>query len=175
MESLKYPIGKFVSPGNISLEDRQKWINSIGSLPERLKNAVNSWDEEKFNTPYRPGGWTVRQLIHHLADSHMNSIIRFKLGLSEENPKIKTYKQDAWANQYDVSGLPASVSLELLDALHQRFTHLLQHMSDDDYQKTIYHPEMNKSISLEKLLALYAWHSEHHLAHILNLKKEKAW
>ncbi len=175
MKDPRYPIGPFVAPEEISKQDRDNWIQSISRLPAALKEAVHSWNDEQLNTPYREGGWTVKSLLHHIADSHMNSIIRFKLGLTENNPRIKTYDQDGWSELYDSKQIDPSVSLSLLEAIHTRFVCLLKNMTDEEFRRTIFHPEMNKSISLEKMLALYGWHSEHHLAQILELKKEKKW
>ena len=171
MEILKYPIGQFNLPETIDKSKRNEWIKSIERLPESLKTAAEGWSDEQFNTPYREGSWTVKQLIHHIADSHMNSLIRFKWGLTEDSPTIKTYDQSAWANLQDVRILDAKVSLDLISALHLRFVALLKNMSLEDFSRTIFHPEMKKHISLEQLLALYGWHSEHHLAQILQLKK----
>lgn len=175
MQNLQYPIGPFIAPNTASQEDRNNWIESIETLPDRIEHAINNWSDEQLDTPYRPGGWTVKKLIHHIADSHMNSLIRFKLGLTETNPTIKPYLQDKWSELSDSTHLSPDVSLALLKSLHQRLTTLLKHMDDNDFEKTIYHPEMQKTMTLEKLLAMYAWHSNHHLAHITNLKAHKGW
>ena len=175
LEQLKYPIGRFEAPETITSEDRKKWISSIQKLPQELLAMTESWNVGQWKTPYRPGGWTAQQLVHHIADSHMNSIIRFKLGITENNPTIKPYDQDAWAHMHDVAELPASVSLQIIDGVHQRFVYVLNNMSDDDFKRTIFHPEMNKTISLEKMLALYGWHSDHHYMHLKNLKKSRSW
>jgi uncharacterized damage-inducible protein DinB len=175
LEFLKYPIGKFVMPKTNTKSQRSAWINAIKVLPLSLRNEIATWSAEQFNTPYREGGWTVKQLIHHIADSHMNSIIRFKLGLTEDNPTIKPYDQDKWVDLADVKELDASVSLGIIDGVHLRLVCLLNNMTDADFKKTIFHPEMKKSLSLGNLLALYGWHSAHHLAHITELKKRNNW
>ncbi len=175
MEILKYPVGQFNMPDSIDESKRNTWIISIEQLPERLKSATMGWTTEQFDTPYRQGSWTVKQLIHHIADSHMNSLIRFKWGLTEDSPTIKAYDQDAWGKLSDVRILEARVSMDLISALHHRFVALLKNMSREDYKRTIFHPEKKQLMSLEQLLALYGWHSEHHLAQILQLKQQKSW
>jgi len=175
LEKLKFPIGRFVKPETTTAEQRASWIEAIRKLPGDLEAMTETWNVGQWKTPYRPEGWTAHQLVHHIADSHMNSLIRFKLGLTEDNPTIKPYDQAAWANMEDVSALPANVSLQIINGVHQRFVHVLQNMSDDDFKRTIFHPEMNKSIALDKMLALYGWHSEHHYMHLKNLKKSRAW
>lgn len=175
LEFLKYPLGRFKSPDKITSDDRRQWIKSIETLPASLKRLTESWNNNQWNTPYRPGGWTARQLIFHISDSHMNSLLRFKLGLTEDCPTIKPYDQDAWVNMSDVSQLSPHVSLELIDGIHQRFSNVLNNMSNDDFHRDIFHPELNKKMSLEKMLALYGWHSEHHLAHLKNLSKTQGW
>lgn len=175
MEILKYPIGKFEVPHEITGEEIEDWIKTLEVFPSKLKDCINAWSKEQLDTPYREGGWTVRQLIHHISDSHMNAMIRFKLGLTENNPKIKTYDQDGWSKLTDYSELDASVSIDLIEGVHTRLCSVLRGLKDNDLKRTIFHPEMNKSLSLEKILALYAWHSRHHLAQIEQLKKAKAW
>jgi len=175
MEILKYPIGKFEAPKNITAQQLEDWIKTLEDFPAALTACVNGWTVEQLDTPYREGGWTVRQLIHHIGDSHINAMIRFKLGLTENNPKIKAYDQDAWSELSDYRALDASVSLSLIELVHIRLCSVLRGLEEADLKRTIFHPEMNKSLSLEKLLALYAWHSRHHLAQIIQLKKAKAW
>ena len=175
MKSDRYPIGPFVAPNEVNDNDIQEWIETIEKLPGQLSAAVNGWTEEQLSTPYREGGWTVKQLIHHVSDSHMNSLMRFKLGLTENNPTIKTYDQDGWSGLPDYENLPVEVSLSLLKSIHLKMVSLFRNMNNEDFQRTIFHPEMNKSISLAKLLALYNWHSRHHLAHIIKLKESKSW
>ena len=173
LESLKYPVGRFKSPESINPADRTEWIQALKTLPNDIKTVINSWNEDQINTAYRPEGWTVSQLIHHIADSHINSIVRFKLGLTEDNPTIKPYAQAKWAELSDVKQLSHEISLSILDGVHKRFVCLLENMTDEDYERTIFHPEMNVTMSLHALLAMYGWHSKHHLAHITELAKRK--
>ena len=175
LEKLKYPRGRFSYPETSSIDDRSIWIHSIETLPSKISEVTNGFSETQWNTPYRPEGWTVKQLVHHIADSHMNSFVRFKLGLTEDNPTIKPYRQDAWVRMQDVEQLPAKISLNILENLHMRFTLVLKNMTEEDFARTIYHPEMEKSLSLAAMLALYGWHSEHHLAHITNLIERENW
>ncbi|MGM9987257.1 MAG: YfiT family bacillithiol transferase [Bacillaceae bacterium] len=163
--SKQYPIGKFVVPTTFVEENIQGWIKEIASLPERLQKVLVNMTEQEYDTPYRENGWTVKQVVHHLADSHMNAFIRCKLALTEENPTIKPYFEGEWANLADVEGDVTS-SMQILTGLHHRWTRLLQSMSKEDFKKTFYHPEMKVSISLYTLLALYVWHGNHHLGHI---------
>lgn len=173
-QDLRYPVGKFVWPEAVSAQDRTRYIETIASTPARLREAVAGLTEEQLNTPYREGGWTVRQVVHHVPESHMNSYIRFKLALTEEEPVIKPYDEAAWARLSDVAAAPIEVSLALLDSLHTRWVILLRGMSDADWQRQFRHPEIGV-ISLEKNLALYAWHGKHHVAHITGLRARKGW
>lgn len=175
MEILKYPIGRFEPPSNINPETRAEWIETLEQFPSKLSQSVDSWTDSQFNTPYREGGWSVKELIHHISDSHMNAMRRFKLGLTENNPKIKTYDQDAWSSLADYQQLDASVSISIIEGIHKRLCCVLKSLGDVEFKRTIFHPEMNKSLTLEKLLALYAWHSKHHLAQIEQLKETKTW
>lgn len=174
IEQFKYPIGKFQKPEIIQKETLQSAIVEIEFLPKLLKKAVNHLSELQIDTAYRPGGWTIRQLIHHLADSHMNAFTRFKLALTETNPTIKPYMEADWAKLPDYS-LSISVSLQLLDALHLRWSFLLQKMSDLDFEKTYLHPEKGINQELSEITLLYAWHGNHHLAHIVQLCLRKNW
>jgi uncharacterized damage-inducible protein DinB len=174
IEHLKYPIGKFQKPETISSSAIQSAIKEIESLPELLHHAVDLLSEAQLNTPYRPGGWTVAQLIHHLADSHMNAFIRFKLALTEHNPTIKPYLEAEWAKLPDCS-LPVSTSLKLLEALHLKWSTLLQNMSETDFQRTYLHPEKGTNQPLSEITLLYKWHGTHHLAQIQNLRLRENW
>jgi uncharacterized damage-inducible protein DinB len=171
----RYPIGRYHWDKEITEVDRQKWIAEIAALPERLQAAVTGLSDEQLDTPYRKGGWTIRQVVHHLADSHMNSLIRFKLALTENNPTIRPYYEDRWAELSDSRTLPVEPSLMLLTGLHSRWTTLLLSLSPDDYARTFYHPESEKSIRLDYNLGLYAWHGNHHLAHIVGLCEREGW
>lgn len=173
-EQLKFPVGRFKAPQQISAEDLDNYIGILEAFPVLLRTAVKGWSSRRLDTPYRPGGWTVRQLVHHVADSHFNAYVRFKLALTEDAPVIKPYEQDGWANLPD-SQLPVAPSLSILDGVHQRWTHLLRQMPEGGWNRTFLHPEGNKVYSLGLAAALYAWHSRHHLQHILNLKEEKGW
>ena len=147
----------------------------ITFLPQHLENAILNLDESQINTPYRPEGWTVKQLVHHVADSHMNAYIRFKLGLTELNPAIKTYDEGAWANLSDTQNLPVNISLTLLHALHARWVEVLKGISTENWNRTVYHPEQKKEITLWHLLGMYAWHGKHHVAHVTALRERMKW
>lgn len=173
IEKLKFPIGKY-SPGEIKLEQITEWIEDIANLPKQLEEVLVNIDEEGLTYTYRPHGWNIRQLVHHLADSHMNSIIRFKLALTEDNPTIKPYLEDKWAAMHDVKEVPIEASLQILRGVHARLTSLLKDMNIKEFNRTFTHPESGKSIDLAYNLGMYAWHGRHHLAHIksaLTLKK----
>ena len=165
--NMKYPIGTFQFDGEITSSVTRVWINEIEDLPRLLRDTVKNLDNEQLDTPYRSGGWTVRQVIHHLADSHMNAYVRFKLALTEENPVIKPYDETKWAELSDYS-LPIETSLLLLEALHQRWTHLLHSLTPADLEKTFIHPDSGK-VSVGENIGIYAWHGKHHLAHITSL------
>ena len=165
---LQYPVGKFHWSGAITPAGRNPLIDEIESAPAQSRAAVAGMTEAQLDTPYRPGGWTVRQVVHHVPDSHMNSYVRFKLALTETDPAIKAYDQDSWSVLPD-SKAPVEVSLNLLDALHRRWVLLLRSMSDADFKRTFVHSELG-SISLDRTLALYAWHGRHHTGHILSVK-----
>jgi uncharacterized damage-inducible protein DinB len=173
-EDLRYPIGEFDRNYETSPAARQERIKTIAELPKRVMEAVAGLSEAQMETPYRPGGWTVRQTVHHLADSHANSLIRFKLALTEdEPPTIRPYYEDRWA-ELDDSRLPVDVSLKMLEALHTRWLTLLNSMSEFDFQKMFIHPETGEW-TLDGALALYAWHSLHHTAHIMSLREREGW
>ncbi len=175
LEQWKYPIGRFQSPKTFTPQLLKKWIDQIDLLPTKLSEVVRDWSDEQLDTPYRPGGWTVRQLIHHIADSHLNSYLRFKWALTEDNPTIKPYDEKAWAKETEASTAPVGVSLDLLAALHRRWVLVMKNLSDPDLERCYIHPEMGTAIPLNVNVAHYAWHSEHHLAQIIKLKKSKNW
>ncbi|MBC7886686.1 MAG: putative metal-dependent hydrolase [Ferruginibacter sp.] len=174
MEDLRYPIGKYI-PVPFSEKQLQDWLTDISFLPRHLENAIINLDESQLNTPYRPEGWTVKQLVHHVADSHMNAYIRFKLGLTEVNPTIKPYDQDAWVNLADTQNLPVNISLTILHALHLRWIEILKAISTTDWNRTVFHPEHKKEITLWHLLGMYAWHGKHHVAHVTALRERMKW
>lgn len=171
---LRYPVGRYRAPKAIDAEQRNIWIGEIEVLPEKLKQAISGLTEAQLNTPYRPGGWTVRQVVHHLPDSHLNSYTRFRLALTEDTPAIKPYNEAAWAELADAKSAPTAPSLELLAGLHARWTRLLASLSDAEYARTFRHPEHGE-IRLDWTLGLYAWHCAHHLAHIVNLRQRENW
>ena len=175
MEDLRYPIGKFDwSQGANSAEERKRLIDSVAEMPERLKQAVTGLNGKQLDTPYREGGWTVRQVVHHLADSHMSAYLRYKLGLTEDNPAIQPFKEAAWAELADSRATPVDVSLALVDNLHARWVVLLRSLKAADWERTMTHPQAGL-LSLDKLLGLYAWHGAHHVAHITELRKRNHW
>ncbi len=171
---LRYPIGKFNKKIVVTELMINELISDIESLPALLLTAVFDLTPEQLDTRYRPEGWTIRQVIHHLPDSHLQAYVRFKLALTEENPAIKTYQEHLWAELKDTFETPVEVSLNLLDFLHKRWTILLKSLSPQQFDKTFYHPEW-ENISLRTTLALYAWHGKHHLAHITSLKERMGW
>lgn len=174
LELLKYPIGKYSWPEQILTEQLHGWMREISDLPEKLEALVEGFTEEQFNTPYRPEGWTVRQVIHHLVDSHINSFVRYKWTLTEDTPVIKAYHEDLWAQLPDYEA-PASVSLVLLKALHIRWSILLQALTEEQLSRAFIHPETGRRINLRSLTGMYAWHSRHHYAHIEHLAIRKGW
>ena len=170
----RYPIGKFDHNITVTKEMRSDFIKTIETLPSWLSKEVENLSQQQLDTPYRDGGWTIRQVVHHLPDSHINSYVRFKLALTEDNPAIKTYEEHLWAELPDTFRTPIDVSLNLLESLHARWAILLRSLTDEQFEKTFQHPEWGK-ITLSKTLVLYAWHSKHHLAHITELKKKMGW
>jgi hypothetical protein len=175
MEDLRYPIGKFDrSKGPNSAEERKQLIETMAEMPELLKQAVTGLNGKQLDTPYREGGWTVRQVVHHLADSHMNAYCRYKLALTEDNPVIKPYDEAAWAELADSRVTPIDVSLALVDNLHARCVVLLRTLKPADWEKKLTHPEAGE-LSLDTMLSMYAWHGKHHVAHITGLRKRSQW
>jgi uncharacterized damage-inducible protein DinB len=169
----KYPIGTFQFDGEITDRVTHDWIKEIEDLPRLLRDAVKDLNNEQIDTPYRSGSWTVRQVIHHLADSHMNAYVRFRLALTEVNPIIKTYDETKWAELNDYE-LPIDISLSLLEALHVRWTNFLRSLTPTDMEKTFIHPDSGE-ISVGKNIGIYAWHGRHHLAHITSLCSRNGW
>lgn len=169
----RYPIGQY-EPQPYSEKIRERWLADIKYLPQLLENAILNLDEAQLQTPYRDGGWTVQQVTHHVADSHINAYCRFKLGLTENNPTIKPYDEASWANLTDIQ-LPINISITLLYALHTRLYELLSHFKVEEWNKTVLHPEHNKTMTLWYLLGSYAWHGKHHVAHITELREKMNW
>ena len=174
MEALSYPIGKFSFPGSASSHQREQWISEIAEAPAKMRAAVAGLTPERFDTPYRPGGWSVRQVVHHVPDSHMNAYVRFKLALTEDEPTIKPYEEAAWAELADSASTPVDVSLTLLETLHDRWVRLLRSMTEADFARKFRHPQLGV-VPLDKNLALYAWHGKHHVAHITSLRQRMGW
>ncbi len=175
IETLKYPIGKFEIQESMDQESRAEMISVIKSFPQKLTTVVMELNEEQLDTPYRPDGWTVRQVVHHSADSHVNSYIRFRWALTEDTPTIKAYDEKEWAELPDAKSAPIKFSLNLLKAIHARWTLLLERMSEEDYARQLAHPDWKENASLDVMLQLYSWHCSHHLAHITSLITRKGW
>ena len=174
MADARYPIGKFSFEGPLRDDQRIEFLEDIEQAPARLKAAVKGLTAQQLDTPYRDGGWTVRQVVHHLPDSHVNAYVRFKLALTEDQPTIKPYLEDRWAELQDTQATPLKVSLTLLDSLHARWVRLLRSLKPEDWKRSFRHPELG-IVSLEKNLALYSWHGQHHVAHITELRKRMGW
>ena len=170
----RYPIGKFHFEGPPSEAQRASLINDIEQAPAALRAAVKGLTPDQLETPYREDGWTVRQVAHHVPDSHMNAYVRFKLALTEDVPTIKPYAEDRWAQLTDTQSTPVEVSLALLESLHSRWVNLLRYLRSEDWKRTFRHPELGL-VTLEKNLALYAWHGRHHIAHVSELRKRMGW
>lgn len=172
---LRYPIGEY-APKPFSIPQKVEWLADLKFLPLQLEHAILNLDEKQLHTPYREGGWTVHQLVHHIADSHINAYCRFKLALTEDNPVIKPYEEKLWAEMNDVHKLPVNISITLLHALHARWYEALKYVADNDWNnRTIFHPEHKKTIRLWTLLGMYAWHGKHHVAHITSLRERMNW
>jgi uncharacterized damage-inducible protein DinB len=172
---LRYPIGTY-EPKPFSIDQKVEWMADIKFLPLQLENAVLNLDEKQLQTPYREGGWTLQQVVHHVADSHMNAYCRFKLALTEENPTVKPYDEKRWAEFNDVFKLPINISLTLLHALHLRWYETLKYVTDEEWNnRTVFHPEHKKTMRLWYLLGMYAWHGKHHVAHITSLRERMGW
>ncbi len=170
----RYPIGGFEKPPEYTDASRREAIDAIAAMPVNLRAALSGLGAKELDTPYRPDGWTVRQLVHHLADSHMNAFIRFKLAMTENNPTIKAYNEAVWAETPDVRDLPAEVSTPIIESVHQRWVALLHAMKPTDFARTLQHPERG-SMTLDDMLALYGWHSRHHVAHVTSLRQRNGW
>ena len=174
MADLRYPIGDFQFSGKFTNEDRKRAIRVIEETPAKLRAAVKGLKEKQLDTAYRPGGWTVREVVHHVPDSHLNAYIRFKLALTEDVPTIKTYDEQKWAKLEDSKSTPIETSLTLLESLHGRMTILLKSLKPSDFARKFNHPERGP-MTVDSLLALYAWHGPHHVAHITELRKREGW
>jgi uncharacterized damage-inducible protein DinB len=166
MKDPRYPIGPFEAPASISPQDRTRLIGNLATAPAKLRAAVRGLSDEKLDTPYREGGWTVRQVIHHVPESHMNAYIRFKLALTETDPVVKPYDEAAWAKLPDIPAASIEASLSLLENLHERWVVLLRALREDDWKKRYIHPAQGRAVPLDEVLALYSWHGDHHIAHV---------
>ncbi|MHA4810278.1 YfiT family bacillithiol transferase [Flavitalea flava] len=171
---LRYPIGKF-EPQPFSEKQKEVWLNDIKFLPQLLENTILNLDEAQLQTPYREGGWTVHQVVHHVADSHINAYCRFKLGLTEDHPTIRTYEEKLWAELDDVKSIPVNISITLLYALHTRWYTAISDLSAPTWERTLFHPGSQKDVTLWYLLGSYAWHGKHHVAHITSLRERNDW
>ena len=170
---LRYPVGEFEKPSEVSAEKRAEFIQAIRDLPQKLAEAVAGLTDEQLDTPYRPEGWTVRQTVHHVADSHINSLTRFKLALTEDKPTIRPYFEDRWAKLAD-SFLPVDVWLRIIEGLHERWVVLLESLTDEDFRRPLIHPDSG-DWTIDQFLALYEWHGRHHTAHITSLRERNGW
>lgn len=175
IEALRYPIGEFKKPEKLTSEILGKYISDIESFPKRLRPEVENLTDEQLDTPYRPDGWTIRQVVNHCADSHMNALIRFKLAITEDQPTIKPYFEKRWAELADSKTMTIEPALLILDGLHKRWTVLLESFSEDDLKRSYMHPEHAREVRLDESIGLYAWHCNHHLKHITELKKRRNW
>lgn len=175
LENLRYPIGRFKFNAETGTAEVKKCIRDIEKHPANLKKAVKGLNEKKLNTPYREGGWTVKQVVHHIADSHLNAYCRVKLALTEDIPTVKPYDEAVWAELEDYKQTPLKISLSLIEALHCRWLILLKSFSAEDLQRKYFHPESKREVSLKELIALYSWHCRHHTAHITSLRKRMKW
>jgi hypothetical protein len=175
LEKLRYPIGKFEAPKSYTPGILAKAIQTIADFPAKLKSEVQHLPNEQLETPYRPEGWTIRQVVHHCADSHMNCFIRLKWAMTENTPTIKFYHENLWGEGIDNKTMPIGPTLQLLEGLHFRLAFVMQSLSETDLEMAYIHPEHNKEFELREMICLYAWHCNHHLAHITELKKSKGW
>lgn len=174
MEDPRFPIGKFSYSGPMSAVQKAKCLDDIEQTPSRMRAAVAELSDAQLDAPYRDGGWTVRQVVHHVPDSHMNSYVRFKLAMTEVNPTIKPYAENLWAELPEAKTAPIEISLSLLEGLHRRWMLMLRELKPEDWQRTFQHPDLG-AVSLEKNLALYSWHGRHHVAHITRLRERMGW
>ena len=174
-ELLRYPVGRYTAGDEATAAERAAWTGEVAALPAALRAAVAGLDAAQMATPYRPGGWTLRQLVHHVADSHMNAYVRFKLALTESEPTIKPYEEARWAELADVGAVDPAVSLALLDALHARWVALLERLTPDEWPRAFRHPEQRRPVRLDQALGTYAWHGRHHTAHVTRLREREGW
>lgn len=174
LESFRYPIGNFAYGSSFSPDETKQHIAAIDELPIKLTELTGKWGDDRLDTPYRPDGWTVRQLVHHMADSHINAYVRTKLALTEDNPTIAPYEEGEWAKLPD-STLDVASSLVILRNLHQRWVTVLNALTETDLQRTYYHPQSQKTVPLSEVISMYAWHGEHHYQHVYRLAVRNGW
>jgi uncharacterized damage-inducible protein DinB len=172
---LRYPIGKLEVPAEFTPELRRQMIAQIAEAPQRLRDAVADLRPEQLQTPYREGGWTVAQVVHHLVDSHLNAYVRVKLTLTEDTPTIKPYLEARWAELPDATSVEVEPSLRLLESLHRRWVRALERLTLEDWARCFFHPDQNRQVSLDRTLAVYSWHGRHHVAHITRLRERMGW
>ena len=170
----RYPIGKFEASASLDARQRSECLRQMAEAPARFREAVRGLDDAQLDTPYRPGGWTIRQVVHHMADSHVNGYIRYRMALTEDHPAVKSYDQTAWAELADARTLPVETSLAILEGVHRRWVALAESLTEADYARTFLHPERG-AVRLDSNLAMYAWHGRHHAAHILGLRERMGW
>ncbi len=175
MTDLRFPIGKFERRDTLDPDERRALIDAIAAAPARMREAVAGLSETQLDTPYRDGGWSVRQVVHHVPDSHLNAYTRFKLALTEDDPIIRPYDEASWAELADARQTPVEVSLTLLESLHARWVVLLRSLQPDDFRRTLRHPDHNGILTVDWLLAMYGWHSRHHVAHVTSLRERMGW
>ena len=175
MTDPRYPIGRFERRDTLTSDERRKHMDTIAATPQKMRDAIRGLSEQQLDTPYRDGGWTVRQVVHHVPESHMNAYIRTKLALTEDNPVIKPYEESLWSKLPDVPLAPIETSLTLLESLHKRWDVLLRQLKDSDFRRTFRHPEHEGNLSLDWLMAMYSWHSRHHVAHVTSLRDRMHW
>lgn len=175
LEQLKYPIGRYAKPEVYTEADIKEWLSVLEALPAWLDLCIENLDEHQLQTPYRPGGWTIQQVAHHIADSHINMYVRMKFALTEDNPVIKPYDENLWAVLPDVESQPINISVTLLHALHRRIVAVLRSLEPEQWQRTYFHPGLNRDVPLWEMAALYAWHSRHHMEHIRQLRNRMNW
>ena len=175
MEELKYPTGRYQRPEGYTPELLKEWLSALKGLPMWMDACIENMDAHQLQTPYREGGWTVQQVVHHVADSHMTCYIRLKLALTEDNPTVKPYKEALWAELPDNDLIPVNVSVTMLHTIHLRMVALMQALTDEQWNRTFHHPEHNRNIPVWELAALYAWHGRHHAEHIMRLRERMSW
>lgn len=175
LTELQYPIGKFEKPEEITREILNRYLNDISTFPSQLKKEVENLTDEQLDTVYRPDGWTIRQVVNHCADSHANSLTRFKLALTEEEPSIRPYFEDRWAELADSKNIPVEPALKMIEGIHERWIVLLKSLTDEQLSRTFIHPESGKTFRLDENIGIYAWHCNHHLKHIIDLKERNGW